>query len=118
MSSFNKRSRELKMKYHEDKDKVTANCDHRQTALTIDIEMMRNERSYWIAMLKKSDNDEEGLKNCKEKIDELSVRIGDKEMQKCDLDRERKATINILKREYYEAVDALENEFSQKGVEA
>ncbi|MBR5640453.1 MAG: hypothetical protein IKW83_12150 [Muribaculaceae bacterium] len=118
MKTFNDRSRALKMQYGEKKDQATHDFDMRQTRLSIDIERLRNERSYWIAMIKKVDNDVDGLKNCLDKINEYSERIGDIEMQKCELDHERKTTINILKREYYESVSALEKEFAEKGGES
>ena len=74
-------------------------------------------KPYWIAVLKKTE-DIDALKNCRDQIDLLTLRMGDLEQRKVDLDRERKATINILKREYYEQVAALEKQFSQEGGEA
>lgn len=117
MSSFNRQSRELKLKFSEKKDDVQHKLDSRQVFLTVEIEKLRNERSYWIAVLKKTE-DIDSLKNCRDQIDLLTLRIGDLEQRKVDLDRERKATINILKREYYEQVAALEAQYSQEGGEA
>lgn len=117
MSSFNRQSRELKLKFSEKKDDIQHKLDSRQVFLTVEIEKLRNERSYWIAVLKKTEDIDE-LNNCRNQIDELTVRMGDLEQRKVDLDRERKATINILKREYYEQVAALEAQYSQEGGKA
>ena len=107
----------LKLKFSEKKDDIQHKLDSRQVFLTVEIEKLRNERSYWIAVLKKTE-DIDALKNCRDQIDLLTLRMGDLEQRKVDLDRERKATINILKREYYEQVAALEAQYSQEGGEA
>jgi|GEM_PF-2749506 len=117
MSSFNRQSRELKLKFSEKKDDIQHKLDSRQVMLTVEIEKLRNERSYWIAVLKKTE-DIDTLKYSRSQIDELTVRIGDLEQRKVDLDRERKATINNLKREYYEQVATLEAQCSQEGGES
>ena len=114
---FNRQSRELKLKFSEKKDDIQHKLDSRQVFLTVEIEKLRNERSYWIAVLKKTE-DIDALKNCRDQIDLLTLRMGDLEQRKVDLDRERKATINILKREYYEQVAALEAQYSQEGGKA
>lgn len=114
MSSFHNQSRELKLKFSEQKDDIQHKLDSRQVTLSVEIEKLRNERSYWIAVLKKSE-DIDSLDNCRSKIDELTMRMGDLEQQKVDLDRERKTTINTLKREYYENLSALEKTFSEEG---
>lgn len=117
MSSFNRQSRELKLKFSEKKDDIQHKLDSRQVFLTVEIEKLRNERSYWIAVLKKTD-DTDVLNHCRSQIDDITVRMGDLEQSKVDLDRERKTTINILKREYYEQVAALEAQYLQEGGEA
>ena len=105
----------IKQTFFLKKDEIQHKLDSRQVMLTVEIEKLRNERSYWIAVLKKTE-DSDVLNHCRVQIDDITVRIGDLEQSKVDLDRERKATINILKREYYEQVAALEKQFSQKGV--
>ena len=47
MSSFNRQSRELKLKFSEKKDDIQHKLDSRQVFLTVEIEKLRNERSYW-----------------------------------------------------------------------
>lgn len=116
MSAFHNQSRELKLKFSEKKDDIQHKLDSRQVMLTVEIEKLRNERSYWIAVLKKTEDIDE-LNNCRSQIDELTVRMGDLEQRKVDLDRERKATINDLRRRYNEEVDALETQYSKKGGE-
>lgn len=117
MSAFHNQSRELKLKFSEKKDDIQHKLDTRQVMLTVEIEKLRNERSYWIAVLKKTEDIDE-LNNCRSQIDLLTLRMGDLEQRKVDLDRERKATINNLKREYYEQVAALEAQCSQEGGES
>lgn len=112
-ATFSQASRELKVKHQEMKNEVTHNYDRRQIDLDCTMELLRNERSYYIARLNKGDD----LDEMRAHIDELSEKIARCRMEKIETDRERKAAINALRRRYNEEVDALETEYSKKGGE-
>lgn len=112
-NTFSQASRELKVKYQEMKNEVNHKYDRRQIDLDYTMELLRNERSYYIARLNKGDD----LDEMRAHIDELSEKIARYRMEKIETDRDRKDAINALRRRYNEEVDALEIEYSKKGGE-
>lgn len=110
-ATFSQASRELKVKHQEMKNEVTHRFDRRQIDLDYTIELLRNERSYYIARLNKGDD----LDEMRAHIDELSEKIARYRMEKIELDRERKAAINTLKHRQNKEIDALETEYSKRG---
>lgn len=109
--TFSKASRELKLKYQDLKASVDHEFNQRQTKVSINIERLRNERSYYIAKLRLCEDIEES----RSRIDELSDDIARYHMEKVELDRARKESINALKRRQNKEIDALETQYSKRG---
>ena len=107
--TFSKASRELKLKYQDLKASVNYEFSQRQAEVSINIERLRNERSYYIAKLRLCEDIEES----RSRIDELSDDIARYHMEKVELDRARKESINALKRRQNKEVDALELKFAK-----
>ncbi|MBQ3325477.1 MAG: hypothetical protein IJM66_11600 [Muribaculaceae bacterium] len=108
-NTFSQASRELKLKYQDLKASVDHEFNQRQTKVSINIERLRNERSYYIAKLRLCEDIEES----RSRIDELSDDIARYHMEKVELDRARKESINALKRRQNKEIDALELKFAK-----
>lgn len=106
---FNKASRELKLKYQDLRASVDYEYGQRQVQIAINIEMLRNQRSYYLAKLRLC----EDIENSQTKIDELSEKIAHYRLEKIETDRGRKAAMNALKRRQNEEVNALELKFAK-----
>lgn len=108
-NTFSQASRELKLKYQEQKASVDYEFSQRQAKVSLSIERLRNERSYYIAKLRLCEDIEES----RSRIDELSDDIARYHMEKVELDRARKESINALKRRQNKEIDALELKFAK-----
>lgn len=108
-NTFSQASRELKLKYQDLKASVDYEFSQRQAKVSINIERLRNERSYYIAKLRLCEDIEES----RSRIDELSGDIARYHMEKVELDRAHKESINALKRRQNKEIDALELKFAK-----
>lgn len=114
MSTHNSNLRELAQNYKKERCEVAYEFDKRQHQLSRDIDLARNDRSYWLTMVKIGEN----LEQAKAKIDELTERIAQLHIEKTELDHARRTKLLFLEQNYHADVNRIEDENEKGGAKS
>jgi chromosome segregation ATPase len=113
MKSWNRESRELKLRYDMKLAQVNLSFNQRQVQLSHEIDMAKNELHYCNQSMRQAGADVVALKS---QLDAAVERIHDLSQKKVLLDFDRKNCLVALEREHAAEVDALEAKYNREEV--
>lgn len=111
MSTHNSNLREIRLKYRLAKAKLQFNYEEKEQEISSEIEMARNERSYWLTKVKKG----EELEHAKNQIDLLTEKITQLKSDMIDYKFDTRNALILLERDKFIEIDQIEQEARQKG---